>query len=270
MPSNSIESSGPARDQGAATTLWDARLYDRVATPHVHWGEAVISRLPLAGRETVLDAGCGTGRVTQLLLDAFPELQMVAVDASAEMLHEARRRLAAYDGRVRFQRTDLCALQVAELPGCRPVDAVISTATFHWILDHERLFRMLAAVMRDGAPLSAQCGGEGNIASVIAAARKFGVNTLGRWNFPSPETTARYLKAAGFTDIEVWSHPEPTLIRDRQERADFLQTVALREYVATLKANERRPFVEAIIDAMPDATIDYVRLNIVARKGHRT
>ena len=49
------------------TREWDARTYDRVADPMTRWGSAVLDRLPLAGDERVLDAGCGTGRVTEAL-----------------------------------------------------------------------------------------------------------------------------------------------------------------------------------------------------------
>ena len=51
---------------------WNATKYDRVADPQTQWGAEVLERLPLKGDETVLDAGCGTGRVTELLLARLP------------------------------------------------------------------------------------------------------------------------------------------------------------------------------------------------------
>ena len=51
---------------------WDAATYDRVADPQTRWGRVVLDRLPLAGDETVLDAGCGSGRVTELLAARLP------------------------------------------------------------------------------------------------------------------------------------------------------------------------------------------------------
>ena len=73
-------------------TEWDARTYDRVADPMARWGFAVLERLPLAGDETVLDAGCGSGRVTERLVEGLPRGHVVALDASRAMLDEARRR----------------------------------------------------------------------------------------------------------------------------------------------------------------------------------
>ena len=60
------------------TRDWDAATYDRVSAPQVEWAERVLERLPLRGDETVLDAGCGSGRVTQLLLERLPRGHVVA------------------------------------------------------------------------------------------------------------------------------------------------------------------------------------------------
>ena len=77
---------------------WNAASYDKVADPQARWGAEVLGRLPLEGDETVLDAGCGTGRVTELLLARLPRGRVVALDASAAMLEQARERLARFGG----------------------------------------------------------------------------------------------------------------------------------------------------------------------------
>ena len=138
---------------------WDARTYDRVAAPQEEWGREVLARLELAGDETVLDAGCGSGRVTRLLCERLPEGRVIGVDGSPSMIEHARENLAEFGDRVELIVSDLLAL---ELPD--PVDAIFSNATFHWILDHERLFQRLFAALRPGGVLEAQCGGKGNVA----------------------------------------------------------------------------------------------------------
>ncbi|MCB0876432.1 MAG: methyltransferase domain-containing protein, partial [Solirubrobacterales bacterium] len=144
------------------TRDWDASTYDRVSTPQQAWAAAVIDRLGLQGDETVLDAGCGTGRVTALLLARLPRGRVIAVDGSAAMVAEARALLDSE--RVEVRLADLTELELSE-----PVDAVFSNAVFHWIRDHGRLFRVLAAALRPGGRLEAQCGGSGNVASFYAA-----------------------------------------------------------------------------------------------------
>ena len=149
------------------TRDWDARTYDRVADPQTRWGEAVLDRLPLDGDERVLDAGCGSGRVTELLAARLPRGRVVALDGSPSMIEAARARLAPFGDRIEYVVADLGR----PLPIDGTVDAILSTATFHWVPDHAALFANLAAVLRPGGRLVAQCGGAGNIATVKARPR---------------------------------------------------------------------------------------------------
>jgi len=144
---------------------WDGKTYDRIGTPQLEWGKVVLDRMQLRGDETIVDAGCGSGRVTELLLERLPEGQVIALDGSASMIDAARERLGSH-ANVEFAVMDLLELDL----GGRQVDGVISTATFHWITDHGRLFERLHAVIRPGGQLIAQCGGKGNIANVLTQA----------------------------------------------------------------------------------------------------
>jgi trans-aconitate 2-methyltransferase len=251
----------------AGNREWDGASYDRLSAPQARWGGVVLERLELTGDETVLDAGCGSGRVTERLLARLPRGRVVAVDASASMLDQARARLKEAAGRVSYVQADLLNLRPSELAGAAPVDAVLSTATFHWVTDHSRLFANLYSLLRPGGQLVAQCGAKGNIEGVIGAVRSLGVERAGTWLYATPEETRWRLERAGFTDIQVWSHPEPTPFPERQVLEEFLETVCLREHLATLAPSERRPFAEAVAAAMPEPVIDYVRLNIMARRG---
>ena len=248
---------------------WDGASYDRVSTPQARWGRAVLERLELSGDETVLDAGCGSGRVTEELLGLLPRGHVVALDASPSMIAQARARLEPAGTKVSFVQADLLELRPADLDGRSPVDAVFSTATFHWVTDHDMLFANIHEVLHPGGQLVAQCGGEGNIANVIDTVRSLGAERAGTWLYASPEDTAARLERAGFTDVQAWSHPEKVSFRDADGLAQFLETVCLREHLATLPAEERRGFADAVAAALPAGEIEYVRLNIVARRGPR-
>jgi trans-aconitate 2-methyltransferase len=243
---------------------WDGSTYDRIADPMARWGAAVLDRLPLAGGETVLDAGCGSGRVTEQLLERLPSGRVVALDGSPSMLEAARERLAAYGDRVAYVEADLG--QPIPL-GTASVDAILSTATFHWVPDHDALFAVLARVLRPGGRLVAQCGGAGNVASVVKAAAVAGETWPGPWMFATAEATAERLRAAGFTDIETWLHPEPTRIEPGEPLRAYLSTVILGAHLERLPADERAAFVARVAARLPDGVIDYVRLNIVATRA---
>ena len=190
----------------------------------VRWGGSVAARLPLEGDELVLDAGCGTGRVTEAVLDRVPMGRVIALDGSARMLREARSRLGDGGGRLAFVVGDLRhALPVA--PGT--LDAIISTATFHWLPDHGALFGNLAAALRPGGRLEAQCGGAGNIASVVEALERVAPGEAYPHTFATAEEAAGRLEAAGFTEVETWLAEERTPFPSREELENFLATVVL-------------------------------------------
>jgi trans-aconitate 2-methyltransferase len=228
------------------------------------WGIEVLDRLPLAGGELVLDAGCGSGRVTEALAERLPNGRVVALDASPAMLEEARRRLARFGDRVEFVRADLGL----PLPIEGPVDAILSTATFHWVPDHAALFRNLAAVIRPGGRLVAQCGGIGNIEGLRRIVRTVGDGFDAPRNFVTPLETVARLDAAGFGTVEVWLTDEPTRLEPGEPLETYLETVCLREHVARLPPDERSAFVREVARRMPEPILDYVRLNILAtRRG---
>ena len=244
---------------------WDAASYDRVSRPQARWGRVVLDRLELQGDETVLDAGCGTGRVTEELALRLPHGHVIALDSSPSMLVQARARLAAKDLSVSFVQADLLDLGPGALGEASPVDAVFSTATFHWVTDHDTLFANIRSVLRPGGQLVAQCGGEGNIANVIAAVHSLGVERAGRWLYATPEEAASRLRRAGFGEVSTWCNPEVASFPEGNGLVEFLETVCLRDHLSTLPLAVRHPFAERVAAAMPAPVINYVRLNIVAR-----
>jgi trans-aconitate 2-methyltransferase len=244
---------------------WDGATYDRVSDPMARWGAAVLDRLQLDGDEAVLDAGCGSGRVTELLASRLPRGRVVALDASPSMIDQARDRLAPFGDRIAYVVADLG--RPLPLGRLAPVDAMLSTATFHWVADHDALFANLAAVVRAGGRLVAQCGGYGNIASVQAVLATIGDGWLGDVHFETPEATARRLAAAGFIDIETWLQPEPTRFLRGEAFETYLRTVILGSHVARLPPNERDAFVAEVAERLGEPVVDYVRLNIGARRA---
>jgi trans-aconitate 2-methyltransferase len=242
---------------------WDAGTYDRIADPMTRWGSTVLDRLPLRGDERVLDAGCGSGRVTEQLAERLPHGRVIAVDGSSSMIQAARDRLARFGDRVDYVVTDLGV----PLPIEGKVDAVLSTATFHWVPDHDALFANLAAVTRPGGRLVAQCGGAGNIASIRRVLSGIGDGWLGPAHYETVLATTRRLESAGYVDIECWLHEEPTRIEPGRPFETFLRTVVLGPHLDRLPPAEHDAFVRAVAEGVGEPVIDYVRLNILARRA---
>lgn len=242
---------------------WDAETYDAVSDPQFEWGMEVLERLDLRGDEIAVDAGCGSGRVTAELADRLPDGRVIAVDGSAAMVEKAKERLG---DRATYLVSDLVELELAE-----PVDLVFSTATFHWIPDHDALFRRMRAGLKPGGRLVAQCGGHGNVAeharaiAAVAADPEYGQHLSGAralWNFAAPEEAEPRLAAAGFDEVRCWLQPKPV---QPARPLEFVSTVTLGPVLDQLPEEKRKPFAEAVLAQEEEPLVlNYVRLNIEA------
>jgi trans-aconitate 2-methyltransferase len=258
-----VSDSDQARSMNSSAREWDAETYDAISDPQFSWGMEVLERLELDGSETAVDAGCGSGRVTAELIERLPQGRLIAVDGSAAMIAKARERLGDRAG---YLVSDLTELELEQ-----PVDLIFSTATFHWVLDHDLLFRRLRSALKPGGRLVAQCGGEGNVAqhaqaiATVAAYPEFAphlAGATGMWNFASAGETEVRLRGAGFTDVRCWLQPKPVQPPDPLA---FTSTVTLGPLLAQLPSEQRRPFAEAVLaESDQPLVLDYVRLNIEA------
>jgi trans-aconitate 2-methyltransferase len=245
---------------------WDAATYDRISTPQQRWAAEQLDRLELAGDEAVLDAGCGSGRVTLELCDRVPRGTVYAVDAAPDMVAHATATLA---GRATVLHQDVAELALAE-----PVDLIFSNATFHWVPDHDALFAALARNLKPGGRLVAQCGGLGNIELVrVAAERTMARMPFARsfegwprpWTYAGAQETADRLVRAGFTEIDTWLEDRPTPMEDGR---GFLETVCLVRHLDPLPAELRDPFVDDVMGQLSEPLVlDYVRLGMRATRA---
>jgi trans-aconitate 2-methyltransferase len=214
----------------------------------------------------LLDAGCGTGRVTAELVARVPRGRVYAVDVAPSM---AAHAAAALGDAASVLCQDLVELELPE-----PVDAVFSNATFHWIADHQALFTALFAAIKPGGRLVAQCGGRGNIdrfrttADDVAGEDEFAQYFVGwrrPWNYATAEDTAALLERAGFTEVRCWLEPKPVTPPDPEA---FVRTVCLVRHLDPLPEKLRPAFVERVLERSGDPLVlEYVRLNMTARRG---
>lgn len=254
---------------------WNSSVYHRLSGPQVSWGKKVLARLKLRGHEVVLDAGCGTGRLTSDLLEALPRGRIVGVDLSQNMLNSAREHLTAdFAGRL-----SLVACDFLHLPFKQAFDVVVSTAAFHWVRDHDRLFQNLHGTLRPGGWLEAQCGGGPNVkrlrdrANVLAGTSKFARYFTGfrePWLFEDAEGAAERLRRAGFVDVETSIEEAPTILENAEHYREFVPNIILRRHLGNIPSEEEKSeFIAALTEQAakddPPFLLDYWRLNLRGR-----
>lgn len=259
----------------AQATDWDAGLYHEVSSFQEGWGRKMLDeRLDLNGDETVLDAGCGSGRLTEVLLERLPRGRVIGVDASPSMVEHARGVLGDQVALINCDLVELTPELLHEAAGVDSVDAVFSNATFHWIPDHEALFRSLQAVLCPGGRLVAQCGAEGNVEAFgavveqIAATAPFAEHLAGwepPWNFTSQAVAEERLAAAGFAEIKCWVSEFDASPADPRA---FMRASGFAPIFELLPPGLHDSFVEAVFEHLEDPIVfHYVRLNIDASRA---
>jgi trans-aconitate 2-methyltransferase len=251
---------------GRGTRDWDAATYHRVSDIQYAWALEQLERLELRGDEVVLDAGCGSGRVTALLADRVPHGRVYGVDMAPSMASHAQEALG--------DRAKILCQDLVELALPEPVDAIFSNATFHWIPDHDALFAALFRSLRAGGRLVAQCGGHGNIdrfrrlADEVAFQPPFAsyfADWRGPWNYADAPITAERLERAGFADVRTWLEPRSVTPADSTA---FVQTVCLVRHLDHLPDELSPVFVARVCEAAGEPLVlDYVRLNMTATRS---
>jgi trans-aconitate methyltransferase len=262
-------------NSGRLAAEWDAAIYEHISRPQFSWGLKVLEGISLRGDETVLDAGCGTGRLTAELLGRLPVGRVIAVDASENMLGIAHRNLSAFGDRVLFLRADVSDLTLGE-----QVDLIFSTAVFHWVTDHPRLFNNLYRMLKPGGRLIAQCGGGSNLRRLLGRAERlmksspydqYFADWRSPWEYADDVTTAGRLRAAGFVDVETSLEAAPVILANVQEYCEYLINAVFRLHLLRIGDEESdEKFITALAEEAgtddPPFQLDYWRLNMRARR----
>jgi trans-aconitate 2-methyltransferase len=260
------------------TREWNATSYHKVSGPQTSWGQKVLARLELQGDECAIDAGCGSGRLTAELIERLPRSGVIAIDRSWNMLQTARANLRpAYGSRVRFVQVSLPAMPFRDI-----ADVVFSTATFHWVSDHDALFAGIFDALRSGGRLHAQCGGGPNLADAHALAEAvmaaepfapFFEAWDGVWQFASDTETHGRLTRAGFVDVVTSLEAAPTTFATEADYREFVTTVIYHPHLARLPAALHSRFIDEVTRLAAEQpepfTLDYWRLNIQATRPTR-
>ena len=139
---------------------WNARDYAASSTAQETWANELIEKLSFTGRETLLDIGCGDGKITYRMAKILGAGRVTGIDRSQNMIEFAAQTFAAPN----LDFVQMCATQIKL---CEKYDMAFSNAALHWVSDHAAVLRSLRANLKQGARILLQMGGAGNAAELF-------------------------------------------------------------------------------------------------------
>ncbi len=130
-----------------AGSTWDPAQYGIFADHRLRPALELLDRVPLSDPRLIYDLGCGSGEITRIIANRWPNARVIGVDNSPQMLAKA----AAVSDEIEWIEADVAGWQPDGAP-----DLIYSNATLQWLDDHDALIPHLFELLAPGGSLAVQ------------------------------------------------------------------------------------------------------------------
>jgi trans-aconitate 2-methyltransferase len=154
--------------EGNKNYKWDAAFYAANSNAQLSWASELLEKLNLKGAESLLDIGCGDGKITAEIAYRLQKGNVVGIDSSEEMINFAVNNFP----KEKFPNLDFILLDARNLNSEEEFDFIFSNAVLHWIKDHRSLLKAIFNALRPKGRILLQMGGKGNCIDIMKAAGK--------------------------------------------------------------------------------------------------
>jgi trans-aconitate methyltransferase len=259
---------------------WNAKDYAKHSLTQQKWAKELLSKLKLNGHESVLDVGCGDGKVTAEIAGCVPDGTVVGVDSSKEMIELARDNFAKdkYPN-LSFQVADARHLDFSER-----FDVVFSNAALHWIKDHRPVIAGIQKSLKPEGRILLQMGGKGNAESILSILeemmsesewRQYFSDFTFSYGFYEPQEYTTWISEAGLHPVRIELIPKVMSYDKRDGLTGWVRTTWL-PYLEQVPDEKREEFITRLIDKyiekyLPDNEgkihVNMMRLEVEAIKN---
>lgn len=248
---------------------WNTELYDKKHSYVFKFGEDVVNLLNARPGETILDLGCGTGYLTNLIAESGADV--LGIDSSIEMIKQARLKYPA----IKFDVMDATNFTFE-----KKFDAVFSNAVLHWIPEKEKVVECIFNCLKQGGRFVAEFGGKDNVKCISASIRKIlEANGYSKnikymdWYFPSIGEYTSILEKHGFRITYAVHFDRDTFMDKGVDVINWIEMFAKRIFEG-INNDEKNKLSELVKEDLSSTNkkngkwfIDYKRLRIAAVKN---
>ena len=259
---------------------WDAADYAGNSSAQAKWGEELIAKLNLRGDETVLDIGCGDGKLTAALAQQLPNGFVQGVDSSLEMIRFARKNFPSSA----IPNLSFKVCDARRLTFVNKFDIVVSFSCLHWIKDHLPVLKGIQRGLKANGRTLLQFGGKGNAADILAVAgeviagdqwKKYFRRFVFPWGFYAPRPYSVWVRQAGLTPRRVELVAKDMVQKSKDDLIGWARAT-WRPYVCRVPAGLQNKFLTEVVERYLErysldeggcAHVRMQRLEVEARKG---
>ena len=218
---------------------WNARQYLKFEDERTRPPRDLLAQVPLQRPRLAVDLGCGPGNSTELLVERFPQSEVVGLDSSPDMLRKARERLPK------------CTFIEADIATWTPeqsTDLLFANAAFQWVPDHPRVLRRLLEALPAGGVLAVQMPDNTAEPAQPAAARSGRRTARGRpsspplfarADLPPPEAYYDLLKPV-CAQIDIWHSIYNHVMATPQAIVEWFKGSSLQPYSVAARCRHAR------------------------------
>ena len=231
---------------------WNAADYANHSGAQQAWARELIVKLNLQGIESLLDIGCGDGKVTAEIAAHLQAGHVVGIDSSEEMIGLAQSRFSsrAYPNLL-FSKQD-----ARNLPFSQEFDIVFSNAALHWVIEHRSVLAGIYRALKPNGRLLVQMGGKGNASQVVNVVneimqqqewQEFFQDFFFPYGFYSPEEYEPWLREAGFTIVSLELKPKDMVHENKEKFKGWFRTTWL-PYLQRIPAGRQQTFIDLVTE----------------------
>jgi trans-aconitate 2-methyltransferase len=223
---------------------WSARQYLKFEDERTRPPRDLLAQVPLQRPHRAVDLGCGPGNSTELLVERFPQSEIIGLDSSPDMLRKARERLPS------------CSFVEADIATWQPdpdTDLIFGNAVMQWLPDHPAIMRRLLEKLPDGGVLAIQMP-DNTREPALMFQREVGasgpwandpeVKAAARDDLPSPEAYYDILKPV-CARIDIWHTVYNHVMATPQAITEWFKGSSLQPFLSPLDAAAREQFLAA-------------------------